>query len=177
MHLTDEQLNEYLDRETNESAQIELHLSTCEECSARLAALQDLFSEIESLPEMELSRDFAAGFLPLRSQPAKLPRSFTWTLILQAALAIVAIIIAAPFVMQFVSLYKLSLSVPSLVDVFVQLQVQWAAWLDALATFTVPTLPEIPVVNVSSLFMMFTVIGVSLLWVIGNGLLLRNQMK
>ncbi len=63
MHLTDEQLNEYLDHETNERAQIELHLATCGKCSARLAALQDLFSEIKSLPELELSRNVAVHFL------------------------------------------------------------------------------------------------------------------
>ena len=114
MHLTDEQLNEYLDHETNERAQIELHISTCEECSARLAALQKLFSEIESLPELELSRNVAARFIPSPSLPAKLPRSLTFTLTLQAALALVTIIVAAPFVLQFVSSYTLSLSVPSL---------------------------------------------------------------
>jgi anti-sigma factor RsiW len=179
MHLTDEQLNEYLDHETNERAQIELHLATCEECSARLAALQDLFSEIESLPELELSRDVAerARFIPKPSLPAKLPRSLALTLTLQGVIAVVTIIVAAPFVMQFVSSYTSGLSVPSLLDVFMQIQGQWAAWLDALATLPVPALPDIPVVNVSSLFVMFTVIGVSLLWLVGNGLLLRNQMK
>jgi len=175
MHLTDEQLNEYLDHETNERAQIELHLATCEECSARLTALQDLFSEIESLPELELSRNVAAHFLP--SPSAKLPRSLTLTVTLQALLTVMTIIVAAPFFMQFVSSYTPSLSVPSLVDIFMQIQGQWAAWLDALATLSAPALPDIPVVNISSLYAMFTVIGVSLLWLVGNGLLLRNQMK
>jgi anti-sigma factor RsiW len=179
MHLTDEQLNEYLDHETNERAQIELHLATCGKCSARLAALQDLFSEIESLPELELSQDIAerARFIPGPSLPAKLPRSLTLTVTLQAMLTVMTIIVAAPFVMQFVSSYTPSLSAPSLVEVFMQLQGQWTTWLDALATLPVPALPDIPVVNVSSLFVMFTVIGVFLLWLVGNGLLLRNQMK
>src|SRR5688500_14181284 len=116
MHLTDEQLNEYLDHETNEHAQIELHLSTCEECSARLAALQDLFAEIESLPELELSRDVAerARFVLSPSLPAKLPRSLALTLSLQVALAIIAIVVAAPMVMPFVLSSPLNLSVPSL---------------------------------------------------------------
>ena len=176
-HISDVQLNEYLDHETNERAQIELHLSTCEECSARLAALQDLFSEIESLPELELSRNVAARFMPNRRLPAKLPRSLTWTLTLQTVLAVVAMIVAAPFVLQFASSYTTSLSLPSLLDVFMQLQNQWAAWLDTLSTLPFPTIPEIPVVHVSSLVMMFTIIGVFLLWLVGNGLLLRNQMK
>ncbi len=54
MHLTDEQLNEYLDNEsTDERAQIESHLSSCDECAARLSTLQNLFAELESLPELE----------------------------------------------------------------------------------------------------------------------------
>ena len=55
MHLTDDQLNEYLDNETAERAQIELHLDSCDECAARLSTLQDLFAELESLPELALT--------------------------------------------------------------------------------------------------------------------------
>ena len=53
MHLTDVQLNEYLDNETTERTQIESHLSVCDECTARLSALKTLFTEIESLPEIK----------------------------------------------------------------------------------------------------------------------------
>jgi hypothetical protein len=177
MHLTDERLNEYLDHETTERAQMELHLSMCKGCTARLTALQDLFSEIESLPDLELSQNVAARFMTAPGLAPNLPPSLTWTLTLQAALAIVMIIVASPFVMQFVSPYTPSISIPSLIDLFMQLQGQWAAWLDALATLPPPALPGLPMVNVSSLFVMLTVIGVSLLWLVGNGLLLRNQMK
>jgi hypothetical protein len=56
-----------------------------------------------------------------------------------------------------------------------QLQRQWDAGLDFLSTFQIPVMPELPVLDFSS--MVFTVIGVSLLWLVGNGLLLRNQTK
>lgn len=177
MHLTDEQLNEYLDHETSQRDEIEAHLSSCMDCAARLSALQDLFAEIESLPEESLSRDIAARFSPSPSLPAKLPRSLTLTVTLQVALAIVTIIVAAPFLMQFISPYVLSLPTPSLGDVILQIQSQWKFWLDMLSQLQLPTVPEIPVVELSSLFVMFTVIGVSLLWLIGNGLLLKNQVK
>lgn len=177
MHLTDEQLNEYLDHEASDRVQIELHVASCKDCSARLSALQDLFSEIESLPELELSPDFAVGFISSPNQPVPLPRSLTLTATLQAALAVLGTIAAAPFVMQFISSSVPNLSTPSPVDVFMQLQSQWTVWLDALSTLPAPTIPEIPAINVSSLFVMSTIIGVSLLWLVGNGLLLRNQMK
>jgi anti-sigma factor RsiW len=173
MHLTDEQLNEYLDHEAADSAEIELHLSTCEDCSARLAALQDLFSEIESLPDVELSRDVVPGL----NLPVELPRSLRLTVTLQAALAAVAILVAAPFVMQFLSPYVSGIPGASFAELLLQLQSQWMAWLDMLSTFQFPAVPEIHVVELSSLFMILTVIGVSLLWLVGNGLLLRDQIK
>ena len=75
MHLSEEQLNEYLDEATDERAQIEAHLSSCDECAARLSALQDLFLEIESLPEVELARALAAPFTPRPSLPRRLEHS------------------------------------------------------------------------------------------------------
>ncbi len=177
MHLTDEQLNEYLDHESSDRAQIESHLSTCADCAGRLSEMEVLFSEIESLPELAISPEFSARFTPIRSEPARLPPSLTLAMILQAALAVLAIIITAPFVIQFVSSYAPSLSVPSFLDLFLQIQTVWTAWLDTLSTFSFPNIPEIPLVNISGLFMMLTVIGASLLWLIGNGLLLRNQIK
>ena len=177
MHLTDEQLYEYLDHETADPAEMELHLAVCTDCASRLSEMKGLFSEIESLPELRISPEFSARFLPVRSEPAGLPPSLTLTMILQAVLVVAGIMIAAPFVIRFVSSYAPGLSVPSFVDVFLQMQTVWMAWLDTLSTLSFPTLPEIPVVNVSSLVTIFMVVGVSLLWLLGNGLLLRNQMK
>jgi hypothetical protein len=184
-HLSDVQLNEYLDHETKERAQIELHLSMCRDCSARLTALQDLFAEIESLPELELSQDFREA--PLRNQvthsmpgsgaSVQLTRSLTLTVTLQAALTIAAVIVAAPFVMQFVSPYLSKLAAPSPLDLLFSLQVQWTAWLDMLSQLQLPSIPQTPSIEISSLMLAWTVLGASLFWLIGNGLLLRNQMK
>ena len=170
MHLTDDQLNEYLDNETAERAQIELHLDSCDECTARLSTLRDLFAELESLPEVKLSRSLAAPFKPTRNLPAQLPRWLPLTVILQAAVALTAFIIAAPFVIQLLPV----LETPSLTTLFFELQSQWTAWLDMLSTFQMPVMPEIPVVEISNLLIALT--GVSVLWLLGNGLLLRNRM-
>lgn len=178
MHLTEEQLNEYLDEATNERAQIESHLSSCDECAARLSTLQDLFAELESLPELVLTRDLseappwgAAPFAPRPSLPAQIPAWLPLTVTLQAALALVALIIAAPFVSQLLPVFEM----PSLSNVFIQLQTQWTTWLDILSKIQMPSMPEIPVVGLSSLYIALTLAGVSMLWLVGNGLLLRNQ--
>ena len=180
MHLTDEQLNEYLDNALSDRVLVDLHLSTCDECAARLATLRALFEEIESLPELVLSRDIAVPIMRRVggsvAVPA-VPRSLRLTVTLQAALAVIAIIFAAPFVMQFVSAYLSRIQTPSFLDMLLHLQTQWRTWLDVLSQFQLPTMPQIPVVELSSLFIILTVAGVSVLWLVGNRLLLRNQMK
>ena len=77
MHLTDEQLNEYLDHETGDPAEMELHLAVCADCARRLREMKVLFSEIESLSELAISPEFRARFMPVRSEPIRLPRSLT----------------------------------------------------------------------------------------------------
>ncbi len=179
MHLTDEQLNEYLDNESSGRSQIEAHLDSCDDCAVRYSTLKTLFTEIESLTELTLTHDFADRFT-LRAtpgRPAKLPRSLTLTVTVQAVFAVVLIIIAAPFVLQFVSPYLSSLPASFPSNIFLLLQAEGTIWLDTLSTLQVPALPEIPAMEISSLFMLFTIIGVSMLWLIGNGLLLRNQIK
>lgn len=170
MHMTDDQLNEYLDNESAERAQIELHLDSCDECTARLSTLQDLFAELESLPELALTRNLAAPFTLRPSLPAQLPAWLPLTVILQAAIALVALIIAAPFAIQLLPVVEL----PSLSDTFIQLQSQWTTWLDMLSQFQMPTLPIISF-ELSSLYLMSALAVVSVFWLVGNGLLLRNQ--
>jgi hypothetical protein len=172
MHLTDNQLNEYLDHESAERAQIELHLDSCDECAARLSTLQDLFAELESLSELALTKSLAAPFALRTSLPAQLPAWLPLTVTLQAAAALVALIIAAPFAIQLLPVVEL----PSLSDAFLQLQSQWTTWLDMLSQFQLPTLPIISF-ELSSLYLMSALAVISVFWLVGNGLLLRNQIK
>ncbi|NOT05922.1 MAG: hypothetical protein HOP27_15110 [Anaerolineales bacterium] len=172
MHLTNDQLNEYLDKATHERAQIESHLDSCDECAARLSTLQNLFAELDSLPELELTRDLAARFTPRPSLPAQLPKFLTLTVSLQAAVALTAIIIAMPFIVQLIPVLEIS----SLSNVFIQLQTQWTTWLDMLSQVQFPTLPTFTF-EISSIYLMSALVGVFMLWLVGNGLLLRNQIK
>ncbi len=171
MHLTDDQLNEYLDEAITERAFIESHLDSCHECTARLSTLQNLFTELDSLPELELTKSLAAPFTLRPSLPAQLPKFLTLTAVLQAAVALTAIGIAIPFIANLMP----SINLSAFVGVSIQLQTQWTSWLDTLSTFQLPPMPELPIVEMSSLLL--TLAGVSVLWILGNGLLLRNQVK
>ena len=200
-HLSDELLNEYLDNALADRAPAADHLAQCAECSARLAALQALFDEIESLPEMTLSRDLhrdeptgrelgqvtAGGRRRHSCLPREvtrrvagysaMPRWLTLTVGLQAALALIAAAVAAPFVIEFASSSLPALQAPSLTETVIQLQSQWIAGLDSLSQIRLPAMPEIPVVEVSSLYFLLALAGASMFWLVGNGLLLRDQIK
>src|SRR5262245_30463290 len=120
MHLTDGQLNEYLDNETTERAFIEAHLTECADCAARLTALQTLFTEIESLPEFELTHSLATRLPPVPSLPPQLPSWLTLTVTLQAVAALVAMVFTVPVITQY--LMPIRQGIPSLKDISVELQ-------------------------------------------------------
>jgi hypothetical protein len=176
-HLTEAQLNEYLDNAIKDRTNVELHLSSCAVCTARLMALQTLFAEIEALPEVAPSRNLTAPVIQKVGRPHVPPSWFTLTLGLQVALTGIAAVVVAPYAIQFVSSSLPALQAPSPIGMFLQLQTQWNTWLDMLSQIQMPGLPEPPRVEVSSLFMMFSIAGISVLWLVGNGLLLRSQIK
>ncbi|NOH01649.1 MAG: hypothetical protein HND47_06650 [Chloroflexi bacterium] len=174
-HISDVQLNEYLDNESADRAEIETHLDSCDECAARLSALQALFTDLDSLPEVTLSTNLAARFTSDRKLVPQLPRWLTLTASLQAAAALVALIVAIPFF----SIMLPKIEAPSFTELLFELQSIWASWLDALSNYQLPNyqftdLPTYPV-ELSTLFIALAI--VSIFWIFGNGLLLRNQTK
>lgn len=182
MHLTDEQLNEYLDNASTERAFIETHLDSCDECTARLSTLQALFADLDSLPEVTLSRDLAARFRPRPNLAVpQLPTWLTLTATLQAAAALVTLIVAIPFF----SIMLPQVEMPSFTTWLFEIQSLWTSWLDTISTlalspvegFQLPNyqftnLPTYPV-ELSTLFIALAI--VSIFWIFGNGLLLRNN--
>ena len=173
MHLTDDQLNEYLDKESNERAHIESHLAICADCAARLTALQALFAEIESLPELELTSDLAVRVGATPGLIPQLPRWLTLTAILQAVFGLIALLVAAPFIARMLP----PITTPSVVDLFLQLRSAWLKLFENFLSIQLPVLPELPALEISSIALSLTLAGVSMLWLVGNGLLLRNYMR
>ncbi|MGD0752327.1 MAG: zf-HC2 domain-containing protein [Anaerolineales bacterium] len=64
-HLTENQLNEYLDglMEASALAACEEHLSDCADCQSQLAVLQSVFQALAALPEANPQRDLAPSVL------------------------------------------------------------------------------------------------------------------
>ena len=99
-HLTDTQLNDYLDGTLESAAQARMaeHFSTCADCQARLASLQTVFKALASLPEEMLERDLTSSVL------RSLPRSFSklgWRLALavQVGISLGFLLLFAPILM------------------------------------------------------------------------------
>ncbi|HAV75843.1 MAG TPA: hypothetical protein DCX53_00660 [Anaerolineae bacterium] len=178
MHLTELQLNEYLDNESDDRVRIETHLSSCDECAARLAALQALFTEIESLPELKLSTDLAARFVPSPNLSPQLPRWLTLTAALQAVLAVVAIIFAAPFMADLLAPLTASRIVPSWADVMLELQIAFVVWLQSFQSIRLPELSSLAFnlpQGISSEILILSVIGLLFAWGFGNWWLLHKK--
>jgi hypothetical protein len=173
MHLTDDQLNEYLDHESSKRAQIESHLVSCADCAARLSAFQELFAELDSLPDLELSHSIAARFTTQGQLSPQLPRWLTLTATLQGAFALITLILAAPIV---VNLFP-SIATPSLTEILLQIQSQWLTLFDIFTNYQLPSMPSLPPLQIPALTLAFTLVGASVLWLVGNGLLLRKQIK
>ncbi|HEY2979882.1 MAG TPA: zf-HC2 domain-containing protein [Anaerolineales bacterium] len=184
MHLSDEQLNEYLDQALTAEARAAAvaHLAACADCSARLTALQGLFAAIESLPEQALSRDLGGSVVhalrhSFQSQRGEgLPRWIRLTAGLQAALAVIVLVSAAPILQEVISPILTAYKWPSLAELLLQFQTQWTAWTQSIAAFTPPALPALSV-DISTLALTSVAISAFLLWVVGNGLLLRRMTK
>jgi anti-sigma factor RsiW len=64
-HLTEEQLNFYLDDELSavERAAVEAHLAGCDACRAELASLQTLFTALDALQPEALAADLTSAVL------------------------------------------------------------------------------------------------------------------
>lgn len=173
MHLTDDQLNEYLDNEIADRVHLELHLDSCGECAARLTALQTLFAELDSLPEVELTRSIASRITLHATSSPQLPRWLTLTATLQAAFALIALIVAAPFVMNLLP----AIQTPSFTEIFLQMQSQWLMLFNKFTNFQFPNLPSLPPLQIPTLTLSLALALASLLWLVGNGLLLRNKVR
>jgi hypothetical protein len=185
MHLSDGQLNEYLDGALAPEmhAAAVRHLAACADCARRLAALQALFAEIESLPEVSLSRDLreappwsAVPVTPMVNGHATLPRWIRLTAVLEAALAVVALAFAAPILSDFITSLTPFYQMPSLAELLLGFQIQWADLVQSVPEFIPPTLPAFSL-DISGMALTLTVIGAFVLWIIGNGLLLKRVTK
>ncbi len=185
-HLNEETFNAYLDVTLDPAsrAEADAHLATCPECGARLASLRVMFTSLERLPDAGLARDLSVGVVKAikakqAARPALTP-AIRIMFVAQALLALVVAAIALPLGMRFLeSLSDFELPVATINSLISNFQFSFT--LPTLETFiptnlfTVPA--QLPVAEFSTLAMTIGLLGVTALWFVGNGLLLRPMNR
>jgi hypothetical protein len=166
-HITETQLNEYLDNTLDKrlSQEVETHLSICGDCCRALDELRNLAAVLITLPDEPLCRDLTPSVL------AKLPQPRTrlvWKLLLaaQAGIAIgMVILLLSNLLAWFQPQEWLAL-------VFSQL-----ASLELPLSYPQINIPQLPAFNfqTSSTNIVFLAVSALLLWGVGNAILLRNR--
>lgn len=181
LHINDHTLNEYLDGALApaERARAEAHLAACAECQRRLAGLRAVFTAIESLPNAPLERDLSRAVLAaLRPRSALLPPIVRWAFVAQAVLAMV-LTVAAALIFSF-SIAPADSFLSPVFDPLTQstesITAQWqAAWDTAQTTLTREFDSALAFLPQSFEWTWFVGLGaVLLLWLAGNGVILRR---
>lgn len=186
LHIDDALLNEYLDAvlAPDRRAEVEAHLAQCSDCAARLSDLRSLFAALEAMPDAPLARDLSVAVIaafrrPRLQNPVAHP-ALRIALAVQAFAALVLLGAAAPFVVrapQWVAASQFGERATSAIATAVTgFTSEWLA-APAAAQRTMSesfemlrrlTLPPLPWQNVG-----LCLSAVALLWLLGNGLLLR----
>lgn len=164
-HLTEETLNEYLDNALAPAirADVDAHLAGCADCRSAFESMRSLFAEIESLPGMALERDLTSTVvaqIEAMSVKVSVPRPLGWALFAQGLAAVVILAALWPLV----NFSALQLPIVSLT---------WPT-LPPLPDFSgLLTLPSFSLqLDPPVLLLVLMLVSASLLWFVGNGLLL-----
>lgn len=190
-HLTEEQLNLYLDDALSEAERVavEAHLGHCDECRAEATALQQLFaalSELAPAPAPDLVPDVLTGTRP-RSRLADLglPRIHPFGLI-AVLQAIAALVLLARGKAQLVGYWRSivdALPLGRLADAWVEASswaiTQWAmlhAWPSSTWSWFQEFVPRLsifgdPYLSPTRLVILATALAA--VWLVGNAVLLR----
>ncbi len=182
LHIDDALLNEYLDAALgpDKRAEVEAHLAQCSDCAVRLSDLRSLFAALEAMPDAPLARDLSAAFRRPRLQNPVAHPALRIAFAVQAFAALILLGAAAPFVVrapQWVAASQFGERATSAIATAVtSFTSEWLA-APAAAQRTMSesfemlrrlTLPPLPWQNVG-----LCLSAAALLWLLGNGLLLR----
>ncbi len=176
-HLSDDLLNEYLDEMLSPAPRraVAGHLAACPECAARLDGLRALFADLAALPEQPLGRDLSGEVVDRLTGSPRLPRAVHWTLLVQALVLVGGLVAAWPLVAGLLPAVP-SAQLPSTAELLARLAAQWTAWAQTVTQWTTVSPPswQFPLsLDVSGLLAGLILAGVTLLWLVGNGVLLR----
>lgn len=173
IHIDEFVLNEYADEAlpTAEAEAVAWHLAVCPACQARLAALQTLFATLENVAEVPITADLSQKILAEIE-----PQSWWWARWVIAAQVITAVLLAMLLWPATETWFTPSASLADEVTAWwAQLSLYWdEVWVGATAVWEQgqTATPSLNLPTEQWLWLM----GLALLvWLVGNGLLLKPQ--
>jgi hypothetical protein len=184
-HLSEEQLNEYLDGALEEQTyrKVASHLAECADCRAQLEDLKLVFTSLGDLPESPLARDLTP-FIMLRLLPNLPVRVWTRAFAAQWGVVLGILFWLALQVIPVISISEFNFPVPSTLG-FQTLITRLLTIQFELPTLRFPTLSyrlpqfdiQIPAISLqlSTIHVAALMIPAFLLWVVGNAILLRSR--
>lgn len=180
-HLNDTLLNEYLDGYLSaaQTAEVETHLATCAECAARAESLQVLFATLDDLPDVPLNKDFSNSVLRALRPEVVLPRPWKWAVWGQLILAALLIILTLPtltrteWLMQLIQTPAFPNPLPQ-TGLFLE---QFTETVNQTANQFFEALHEVKALSfpLSLGVLPPILLATGLLWLVGNGLLLKKR--
>lgn len=184
-HITEEQLNDYLDNLLDEPTRhsIQAHLSLCAECHSRLDEIEGVFAKLESLSDIPMPRDLTPlimAYLPGREPAPVWTRGFAAQSGIVAGFLFWVAVQAIPFV-RLPSLPPLEMPIPeieALIARLLALQFKFYPFNPPDFDFDLPVVQfYTPAIHlpISTSYLVTLVMLALLLWVIGNVILLRNR--
>ena len=182
IHPDENQLNEFLDGYLDESAMadLEMHLETCPDCTARLGELQTVFFALAELPDVDLDQDFSKAVISELQPVVQFSGLLKWGALAQVAFTFVLLLFSIPALLNSWTPYLDELRINAtklLSENRLVINLNWSeqlafwqtSWENWLLGWQFSPVFETTQIVVWPLFL-----TALLLFVIGNGLLLKK---
>jgi hypothetical protein len=133
-HLKDDQLQAYLDGALDPSTTetVRTHLDACPACNEQFAQLNKLNAHLEGIPEIPLQRDLSQLVIEELKGEQSLSPAITWTLVIEALAAGIAISLLIPALQAagwLPRLQNIRLAFQTAASIyFTQLASSWMVW-------------------------------------------------
>jgi hypothetical protein len=190
-HLDDLTLFSYLDAalDGREMSGARTHLAKCAFCQARLSAVQTMLAEVDALPDLPLERDLSKAVvatIQAKQHPVaapKLGRVAGWALAVQALLGLVGVGVAVPLGLELVQAGSLpGVNWQALINqgqslIIANFSFNWGQMLAGVQAMVPNNQALIPLPTLSLVVVLPLLLAVTGLWVVGNGVLLRNSNR
>lgn len=180
-HIQEMQYHQYLDNDLDlvERGVFETHIFECQKCRQELAALQHLFSAIESVPETSLQIDLSQNILDAIGKPASLSRRLKLAIAFQLAVASALTVIAWPSLSPSFALLEFPTINTDIYPLIIDMSTQFSKFVTTMSRSFAGLLDDMSIsssqllLGDASIYILPLAISATLLWLLGNGVLLR----